>query len=38
MNPPMMGPCVPSSLLSVYRQYYNTEKGRSSITPYYFLL
>jgi hypothetical protein len=27
MNPPMMGPCVSSSLLGVYWQYYNPEKG-----------
>jgi hypothetical protein len=26
MNPPMMGPYVSSSLLSVYQQYYNPKK------------
>jgi hypothetical protein len=38
MNPTMMGPCVSSSLLGVYRQYYNPEKECPSATPYYSFL
>jgi hypothetical protein len=38
MNPPVMGPCVSSSLLGVFRQYYNPEKGCPSTMPYYSFL
>jgi hypothetical protein len=38
INPPIMGPCASSSLLGVYRQYYNPEKGCPSATPYYSFL
>jgi hypothetical protein len=36
MNPPMMGLCVSSSLLGVYWQYYNPEKGCPSTMPCYY--
>jgi hypothetical protein len=36
MNPPMMGLCVSSSLLGVYWQYKNPEKGCSSTMPCYY--
>jgi hypothetical protein len=38
MNPLMMGPCVSSSLLDLYQQYYNPEKGCPLATPYYSFL
>jgi hypothetical protein len=38
MNPSMMGPYVSSSLLRVYRQYYNPEKGCTLAMLYYSFL
>jgi hypothetical protein len=37
MDPPKMGPCVSSSLLTGYWQYYNSEKGCPPSKPYTFL-